>query len=508
MAHIEAGLAAVANGGSLPAMKIRGTTAWPVGDSITIRGGVTSPLQFQDNQWCAWMSMFSNQRLRVLGLSATSGYSTADVLAFSLPTALASSADIIPVLCGRNDAAGSYSGGSTPFVLATTIANLTSIYQQIIGAGKLPVAMTVIPDGSYVTNIDRINKWMFRYAQANRIPFVDLYSSMVNTATGALLAAYDGGDTVHPNAIGAKTMGRLVAEGLAPITHPWRPFLASQNADPDVMVTNPLLLTDTNTDGIPDNWSVSGGGTPVYSLAAMPNLAAAGGALPGTPVTVTFQNQYGKRDMPLMTAVNNLTGGSSPAVAVTTSTQGSANADAVQTITITGTPTGGNFNLVVTDPVTGNVFTTGNIAYNASAASVLAALKALSNKMGDGTVIGNAWKITRGSADLLIFTSGIAVAAGATIGVGLRAKAELQGYGGGVTIKAVGTLLGNTQFGLVGAGGVNWLRDFDWTDLYGEFVVPSNDTGFRLQIILAATGPASVTIAQPTFVNLTSKAIL
>ena len=56
----------------------------------------------------------------------------------------------------------------------------------------------------------------------------------------------------------------------------------------------------------------------------------------------------------------------------------------VQTITVTGTPTGGTFKLSLEFPI-GNVQTTAAIAYNASAATVQAALVALSN-VGSGNV--------------------------------------------------------------------------------------------------------------------------
>lgn len=51
------------------------------------------------------------------------------------------------------------------------------------------------------------------------------------------------------------------------------------------------------------------------------DVSCAGGALPGTPVTVTFTGQLAKTDVALMTASGaGLTGGTAPAVAVTTST--------------------------------------------------------------------------------------------------------------------------------------------------------------------------------------------
>lgn len=63
------------------------------------------------------------------------------------------------------------------------------------------------------------------------------------------------------------------------------------------------------------------------ALEALSNIGAgevtcAGGPLPGTPVTVTFSGTLGAQPLAEMTATSSLTGGSSPAVAVTTSTPG------------------------------------------------------------------------------------------------------------------------------------------------------------------------------------------
>lgn len=61
------------------------------------------------------------------------------------------------------------------------------------------------------------------------------------------------------------------------------------------------------------------------------------------------------------------------------------NASEVQTATVTGSPTGGTFTLTLAGQ------TTGNIAYNATAATVRTALEALSNvNAGDVTVTGSA----------------------------------------------------------------------------------------------------------------------
>lgn len=65
------------------------------------------------------------------------------------------------------------------------------------------------------------------------------------------------------------------------------------------------------------------------ALEALPNIGpgnvvSTGGALPGTPVVITFQNQLGRQNVPVMTAAHAFTGGTSPAIAVTTTTAGSS----------------------------------------------------------------------------------------------------------------------------------------------------------------------------------------
>ncbi|MFF8610793.1 hypothetical protein ACF06X_33345 [Streptomyces sp. NPDC015346] len=52
------------------------------------------------------------------------------------------------------------------------------------------------------------------------------------------------------------------------------------------------------------------------------DVVCAGGPHPGAPVTVTFGGQYDGQDVPQMTATSSLTGGTSPAVTVTTTTPG------------------------------------------------------------------------------------------------------------------------------------------------------------------------------------------
>lgn len=63
------------------------------------------------------------------------------------------------------------------------------------------------------------------------------------------------------------------------------------------------------------------------ALEALSNIAVgdvlcAGGALPGSPVTITFKGAYANTDVAAITATSSLTGGSTPAVVITETTKG------------------------------------------------------------------------------------------------------------------------------------------------------------------------------------------
>jgi len=89
--------------------------------------------------------------------------------------------------------------------------------------------------------------------------------------------------------------------------------------------TYTLTFNGQTTSGIPYNATSS---QVQSALVALSNIGAgdvlcAGGPHPGTPITVTFQGDLAGGDVPQMTAsATGLTGGTSPAVTVTTTTPG------------------------------------------------------------------------------------------------------------------------------------------------------------------------------------------
>jgi hypothetical protein len=92
-----------------------------------------------------------------------------------------------------------------------------------------------------------------------------------------------------------------------------------------------------------------------------------------------------------------------------------------QTVTVSGTPTGGTFSYVITDPTTGNVATVSALAYNANVATHQAALDAAigSNKVtvsGAGALTANVHTITASGLNRYVIYPLITLAANALTG--------------------------------------------------------------------------------------------
>ena len=88
-----------------------------------------------------------------------------------------------------------------------------------------------------------------------------------------------------------------------------------------------LTYNGVTTAAIPYNATATQIATALQALTSVgspANLSAAGGQLPGTPVSVTFQGALGNQPQALLTANGSgLTGGTAPAVTVTSTTTGS-----------------------------------------------------------------------------------------------------------------------------------------------------------------------------------------
>lgn len=87
-----------------------------------------------------------------------------------------------------------------------------------------------------------------------------------------------------------------------------------------------LTYSGQTTAAIPFNASNSAVQTALENLSniAVGDVVCAGGPLPGTPVTITFKANLGLQNVAAITTTDSLTGGSSPASAISTTTAGVA----------------------------------------------------------------------------------------------------------------------------------------------------------------------------------------
>jgi hypothetical protein len=163
------------------------------------------------------------------------------------------------------------------------------------------------------------------------------------------------------------------------------------------------------------------------STVGVNNVICTGGDLP-TDVVVTFRNNLGSLDLPLMVATYT---GATSSVVITETRKGSSGDNEVQEIDLIMLPTGGTFTLTYSGQ------TTGTIAYNASAATVQTALEALSNlTSGDvlctggdlpGNVVAVEFAGTLAETDVDLMTANGSSLTGSAITVGVSTTTEGSG---------------------------------------------------------------------------------
>lgn len=142
-----------------------------------------------------------------------------------------------------------------------------------------------------------------------------------------------------------------------------------------------LTYSGQTTSGIAYNASAA---TVQAALEALSNISVGDVAVTGNaggPWAVKFTGALAGTDVALMTAsAASLTGGDA-AITITTLNNGSTGQSEVQVVTVNGGPSGGTFTLSFGGQ------TTGTIAYNASAATVQTALRALSTIGGTNVAV-------------------------------------------------------------------------------------------------------------------------
>lgn len=264
---------------ALDVFRRRGTRVYIFGDShaqgVSPQGG-GSDWDYKRNwpvgaNFLAWGIWLSRSRVQFWGNGAAGGERTDQIYA-RINQALTSGADLVMLNMGTNDARQGYPLTHTQQYYKATVEAILAAGMDLIITGVPPINDTVsagaYPGLSVKDEMDKINAWLKEYCSQKRIPYVDVYTPLIDSATRSFLPEYYQ-DGVHLNPAATLIAGRAVADCIGRLYAPITGWGTASNVDATNLVGNALGLTDATSDGMPDTWGVLGtptGGTATHTL--------------------------------------------------------------------------------------------------------------------------------------------------------------------------------------------------------------------------------------------------
>ncbi|MHC6592443.1 GDSL-type esterase/lipase family protein [Arthrobacter sp. C152] len=226
-----------------------------LGDSIT-QSAWQNSTQLRGSSYPLYAQMLSGGRVLTVRNAGISGERSDQILARFDTDITPYKPNAVVILAGRNDIAQG-------ITLSVYQANVIAMVAKTRAIGATPILGLIPPvnTGTDKPTTIKWNTWLRYYAAANGIITLDFYTLMVDPAAGGYLSTYNT-DGTHPSVSGYIAMGQLVADKLGPLLPNWTPPLAVDNGDTGQLYpSNPILLTDSNADGVPDGWFAYGGST-------------------------------------------------------------------------------------------------------------------------------------------------------------------------------------------------------------------------------------------------------
>ncbi|MFI2856789.1 SGNH/GDSL hydrolase family protein [Paenibacillus sp. JSM ZJ436] len=249
---------------SLPPLSIpRANRIGFIGDSNTHNTGRDN-IEIMKPVWPAIMGIMSNMRAYIGLNAAVSGYTTKTALDIQVAKVIADNPSKCIVMIGTNDIGLKGTGINFP---NDSKSNIAQIADRLVAANIEPIFMTVYPitQGSVLggnvvedvhNKVNLFNQFLKSFCLKRGYQCYDTYGLLVEPSTGNMNPTSP--DGVHTGTFLSHWVAEYVVQRLASKLPAWNPQLCESNSDPTTLLTNPLFITDTNTDGIPDGWTKNG----------------------------------------------------------------------------------------------------------------------------------------------------------------------------------------------------------------------------------------------------------
>jgi lysophospholipase L1-like esterase len=140
------------------------------------------------------------------------GQTTSQMLLRFRPDVIELKPKIVVILAGGNDIAGN----TGPTTLETILGNLISMCELSKANNIKAVLCSILPANDFpwkqgmepANKIEALNEMILKYAETNKIPYVDYYSVMADERKGLKFIYSE--DGVHPNKEGYQVMEPIV----------------------------------------------------------------------------------------------------------------------------------------------------------------------------------------------------------------------------------------------------------------------------------------------------------
>lgn len=227
------------------------------GDSITNQNGdvsATGYRYFTSSGYFTWANVLSGGKMNLVANAGIAGNSTTAMLARFDADVLAHNPDMVIVFGGTNDIALGYTS-------ATTISNLSQIYNMLKVNGITIVVCTVLPRTEFDTTSKKnalwdVNNFIKDYASTNaNCILCDWYSTIVDI-DGFSVRVNMTKDGTHPTILGAYRMGAKLASVL---NFPSSKIISNGYDDKRNILTNGCLSGDVS--GKATGWSLTSSAT-------------------------------------------------------------------------------------------------------------------------------------------------------------------------------------------------------------------------------------------------------